>query len=97
MGDIAGVSDVFPGGFVTYSLQTKAGFLEIDPELLAEYGTVSKECVEQMAIQANEAAWKYIRYTSNIAQCGLEGTGCQAFRRCYSLLVCFQQFHYDFC
>ncbi len=56
LGDIAGVSDVFPGGFVTYSLQTKAGFLEIDPELLAEYGTVSKECVEQMAIQAREIA-----------------------------------------
>ncbi|HIB1797428.1 competence/damage-inducible protein A [Enterococcus faecium] len=56
LGDIAGVSEVFPGGFVTYSLQTKAGFLEIDPELLAEYGTVSKECVEQMAIQAREIA-----------------------------------------
>ncbi|MGC3549563.1 CinA family protein, partial [Enterococcus faecium] len=49
LGDIAGVSEVFPGGFVTYSLQTKAGFLVIDPELLAEYGTDSKECVEQMA------------------------------------------------
>lgn len=54
LGDISGVSAVFPGGFTTYSLETKAGFLDIDLELLKKYGTVSKECAEQMAIQARK-------------------------------------------
>lgn len=44
LGDIAGVSEVFPGGFVTYSLQTKAGFLEIDPELLAIWNSQQRMC-----------------------------------------------------
>ncbi|KAF1304076.1 competence/damage-inducible protein A [Enterococcus saccharolyticus] len=50
--DTAGVTDVFLGGFVTYSATTKANFLQIDPELLEKYGTVSAECVEAMATQA---------------------------------------------
>lgn len=56
LGDISGVSQVFPGGFVTYSEETKSTFLTISKQLLAEYGTVSKECVEAMAIKARELA-----------------------------------------
>lgn len=56
LGDIPGVSSVFPGGFITYSEQTKASFLSIDPQLLATYGTISRECAEQMAIQARKLA-----------------------------------------
>ncbi|MBF8808686.1 MAG: competence/damage-inducible protein A [Enterococcus lacertideformus] len=56
LGDIAGVSAVFPGGFVTYSLGTKAEFLTIDHAFLEKYGTVSKECAEQMAIHSRELA-----------------------------------------
>ena len=56
LGNISGVSQVFPGGFVTYSEDTKAAFLEIDPTLLQQHGTVSQEAVEAMAIQARKKA-----------------------------------------
>ncbi|MGX7195868.1 competence/damage-inducible protein A [Enterococcus olivae] len=56
IGDVSGVSEVFPGGFVTYSEETKAAFLEIDPTLFETVGTVSKECVETMASQARKLA-----------------------------------------
>lgn len=56
LGDIAGVSAVFPGGFTTYSLETKANFLTIDRYFLEKYGTVSQECAEQMALQARRLA-----------------------------------------
>lgn len=56
IGDISGVSEVFPGGFVTYSETTKANFLGIDSVFLEKVGTVSQECVEAMAIQARKLA-----------------------------------------
>ncbi|MGM0156184.1 competence/damage-inducible protein CinA [Enterococcus sp. AZ191] len=56
LGDIPGVSAVFPGGFTTYSLETKANFLTIDRHFLEKYGTVSQECAEQMALQAIKLA-----------------------------------------
>ncbi|GCF94152.1 putative competence-damage inducible protein [Enterococcus florum] len=52
LGSIPGVSTVFPGGFVTYSKETKASFLDIDRSLLDTYGVVSKECAQAMAEQA---------------------------------------------
>jgi len=56
LGEISGVSQVFPGGFITYSLETKSEFLHIDDALLKQHGTVSQECAEQMAIQARNLA-----------------------------------------
>ncbi len=56
LGDIAGVSEVFLGGFVTYSAQTKAAFLGIDPELFTKFGVVSPECAEAMATHARKLA-----------------------------------------
>lgn len=49
LGTIPGVSEVFPGGFVTYSETTKASFLGIDPALLERIGVVSEECAKEMA------------------------------------------------
>lgn len=49
LGTIAGVSDVFPGGFVTYSEKTKADFLGIDASFLEEVGVVSEACAKAMA------------------------------------------------
>lgn len=49
---VPGVSNVFKGGFVTYSAETKQQFLGIPAELIAEYGTVSPECAEAMAVYA---------------------------------------------
>lgn len=56
LGELSGVSSVFPGGFVTYSAQTKIDFLQIDPSLIAEHGTVSQACVEAMASQSLKLA-----------------------------------------
>lgn len=56
LGNVAGVSAVFPGGFVTYSATAKEQFLGIDPALIQKYGTVSQECAEVMAIAAREKA-----------------------------------------
>lgn len=56
LGKISGVSEVFPGGFVTYSEETKADFLKIDPQFLRKHGTVSQECAEKMAEQARKLA-----------------------------------------
>ncbi|WP_348921213.1 competence/damage-inducible protein A [Enterococcus rotai] len=52
LGDISGVSEVFKGGFVTYSAETKARFLGIAPSLLEKEGTISETCAIAMAEQA---------------------------------------------
>lgn len=44
-----GASEVFLGGFVTYSDAAKARDLGVDPELLAEYGAVSEPVAAAMA------------------------------------------------
>lgn len=54
LGSIPGVSEVFPGGFVTYSKTAKCTALGIDPALIARYGVVSKECAAAMAEQARQ-------------------------------------------
>lgn len=56
LGDISGVSEVFKGGFVTYSAATKATFLGIDRALIEKEGTVSKACAIAMAEQARSLA-----------------------------------------
>lgn len=56
LGTIPGVSEVFPGGFVTYSQATKIRFLGIDPALIEEFGVVSEECAKAMAESALQLA-----------------------------------------
>lgn len=56
LGDITGVSEVFKGGFVTYSAETKAHFLGIDVKLLEKEGTVSEACAIAMAERARIVA-----------------------------------------
>ncbi len=46
---IAGSSDVFDCGFVTYSNEAKIGMLGVSPEIIAEFGAVSRECALAMA------------------------------------------------
>jgi nicotinamide-nucleotide amidase len=48
----SGSSDYFAGGFITYSDEMKAALLGIQPELLENFGAVSKEAAEAMAVQA---------------------------------------------
>ena len=46
---IAGASDYFVGGFITYTRAMKTEMLGVDPELLQRCGAVSKETAEAMA------------------------------------------------
>jgi len=46
---IAGSSDVFDCGFVTYSNEAKIGMLGVSSEVIAEFGAVSRECALAMA------------------------------------------------
>jgi nicotinamide-nucleotide amidase len=48
----AGSSDYFAGGFITYTNAMKIELLGVTPETLAEFGAVSKETAEAMAIGA---------------------------------------------
>ena len=47
--EIAGSSDVFDRGFVTYSNEAKQQMLGVTPATIDVYGAVSKECAEEMA------------------------------------------------
>jgi len=47
-----GSSDYFLGGFITYSDALKTGLLGVSPETLREFGAVSKETAEAMAVGA---------------------------------------------
>lgn len=52
IGNVAGASEVFPGGFVTYSAKAKEQLLTIPEALINEYGVVSAETAEYMARNA---------------------------------------------
>lgn len=54
LGEVPGVSQVFKGGFVTYSAEMKEKLLSIDSHLIETYGVVSRECAEAMAVQARK-------------------------------------------
>jgi len=46
---IAGSSDVFDCGFVTYSTEAKIGMLGVSPDIIAGFGAVSRACALAMA------------------------------------------------
>ena len=50
--DFSGVSSIFKGGFVTYSLKEKSKMLEIPVQDLEEHGLVSEFTAQKMAEQA---------------------------------------------
>jgi nicotinamide-nucleotide amidase len=47
--DVAGSSEWFERGLVTYSNRAKQELLGVSPDLLAQFGAVSRECAEAMA------------------------------------------------
>jgi nicotinamide-nucleotide amidase len=51
---VAGSSDYFLGGFITYDNAMKTGMVGVPPETLAQFGAVSQETAEAMAIGARE-------------------------------------------
>ena len=52
--DIAGSSDVFDRGFITYSNAAKTEMLGIDPALIEAHGAVSEPVAEAMATGARD-------------------------------------------
>lgn len=50
--DIAGASDVFTHGFVTYANAAKVGILGVPMRLIASHGAVSREVASAMALGA---------------------------------------------
>lgn len=50
--EISGSSQWFDRGFVTYSNAAKTQMLGVDEQIIKEYGAVSEQVVEQMAIGA---------------------------------------------
>ena len=50
--DIAGASNIFAGGIVAYSNLLKISDLKVSPELLDEFGAVSNEVAQAMALGA---------------------------------------------
>ncbi len=51
---VAGSSDYFVGGFLTYTDAMKTHLLGVDPALLARHTSVSEECAKAMAAGARE-------------------------------------------
>lgn len=52
LADIPGCSDYFAGGVISYSNESKAELLNVDPVLITEYGAVSEPVVDSMVTGA---------------------------------------------
>jgi nicotinamide-nucleotide amidase len=68
---IAGSSDVFERGFVTYSNQAKEELIGVPKEILATHGAVSRETAEAMA----RGALAHARAELSVAITGVAGPG----------------------
>lgn len=54
--DVPGISEVFKGGFVTYSDETKHSFVGVKKETLQKYTAVSEETAREMALGGAQTA-----------------------------------------
>jgi nicotinamide-nucleotide amidase len=68
---VAGASEVFLGGFVTYSDASKVKFLEIPKRLLTKHTAVSEEVAKEMA----ESTREQFKSDFAIATTGVAGPG----------------------
>ena len=71
MTEVAGSSDYFDRGFVTYTNQAKMDMLGVSEEILREHGAVSEPCAQAMA----EGARARARTTYAVSITGLAGPG----------------------
>ena len=69
--DIAGSSDVFERGFVTYSNAAKVDMLGVKPQTIDQHGAVSEEVAGEMA----EGALARSDATLTVAVTGIAGPG----------------------
>jgi nicotinamide-nucleotide amidase len=68
---IAGSSDVFDRGFVTYSNEAKLEMIGVPGEIIARFGAVSEECARAMA----EGALRHSRADIAVSITGIAGPG----------------------
>lgn len=68
---VAGSSDYFAGGVVSYSNDVKHHVLGVSPESLRQHGAVSREVVEQMAL----GAIRTLGCHCSVATSGIAGPG----------------------
>lgn len=68
---VAGCSEIFNGGAVTYSNQAKTDILGVDPKTIEAKGAVSEEVVKAMA----EGACKAFHTDCAVATSGIAGPG----------------------
>tara|TARA_R110002072_G_scaffold205018_1_gene362942 strand:- start:156 stop:662 length:507 start_codon:yes stop_codon:yes gene_type:complete len=71
MTEIAGSSDVFECGFITYSNAAKTQMLRVDPATIAAFGAVSEEVALQMA----RGARQHSRADIAVSITGIAGPG----------------------
>ncbi|MDH5547236.1 MAG: nicotinamide-nucleotide amidase [Gammaproteobacteria bacterium] len=69
--DIAGSSQWFDRGFVTYTNISKTELLDVNPVTLTQYGAVSKEVVSEMAL----GALRFSQANISVAISGIAGPG----------------------
>jgi nicotinamide-nucleotide amidase len=69
--DVAGSSDVFDRGFVTYSNSAKSEMLGVEPALIETFGAVSSEVAKAMA----EGALTFSKAQISVAITGVAGPG----------------------
>ena len=74
--DVAGSSDVFDRGFITYSNDAKVEMLGVRPETLAAHGAVSEEVAAEMA----SGALAHSRAMIAISVTGIAGPGGSEFK-----------------
>ncbi len=68
---VAGSSDYYRGGVISYSNEAKTGLLDVAPELIERHGAVSEEVAAAMAIGAKAA----FRSTLALSITGVAGPG----------------------
>lgn len=69
--DVAGSSDAFDCGFITYSNSAKVDLLGIEPQTLVDFGAVSEQIAREMA----EGALTKSAATLAVATTGIAGPG----------------------
>ena len=74
--DIAGSSDVFDRGFVTYSNDAKSQMLGVAAHLIDDHGAVSEEVARAMAV----GAMKRSNATLTVSVTGIAGPGGSEFK-----------------